>query len=245
MKLTSRLITILGLATSLVMIEGCSKKKGFKAPFSSDEDSKSKKKKDSSKESSDAKASDEEGSEGDEDPKKRKPKKRKLTLNDLQPNVGLKNFDQIKATYAVLTGIPATHPQVIEAYNKFKSSLPVEHLISSISAAKVSASTKLAATYCDVLTLDPAFVATRTQIFPGIDFAAGPATLNSATLAQQLADRFFYTGVQSSGNTEENVQIIAKLIDDMKATNIEPEKTPAIVMGACAAVLSSADVITL
>jgi hypothetical protein len=151
----------------------------------------------------------------------------------LSSSFGLLNFRQMTATYSALTGVTLANTAVAAEYTRQLGSLPREYPPAQISAAKVSAATKLAAQYCDVLATTPA---TLTAKFPGLSLAAAPA--DSTAFAKTLIDGFYGPESALQGVRATDIATVAATVDALKGLN---GTGPAIFMATCAAVLASAE----
>jgi len=163
--------------------------------------------------------------------------------------VGLRTFDSLNKTYSVLTGVPTA--RVFDAYMNLKSGLAASSSVKGISPSIVSSMTKLAAQYCDVLTVsDPnnnaAEDIARRDAFFGSSFTQWDANPDNAfndtsALAGVLVDKLWGTGLDSLPDRAGTVTSINELITVIKAGK-NAAQTPAIVMGACTSVLTSTPV---
>lgn len=152
----------------------------------------------------------------------------------LSASVGLLNFRQVSATFQSQTGVTLSNAAVLAEYNRQQTSLPNDAAPAAISASKVSAATKLAAQYCDVLATTPALLTAR---FPGLTVNAVPA--NSAAFAKTLVDGFYGAEHTLQGARETDIASVSATVDALKALN--GATGPAIFMATCAAVLASAE----
>ncbi len=157
----------------------------------------------------------------------------KNKVEALSSSFGLLNFRQMTATYSALTGVTLANTAVAAEYTKQLGSLPREYAPAQISAAKVSAATKLAAQYCDVLATTPASLTAK---FPGLSLAAAPA--DSTAFAKTLIDGFYGPESALQGARATDVATVAATVDALKGLN---GTGPAIFMATCAAVLASAE----
>ena len=165
-----------------------------------------------------------------------------ITQNDT--SVAMRNFDQINYTMAAVTGVSTNNPQVRADFLELKSQLPPSNNLREVSPAKLSAITKLGARYCDVASQD---ATARAQLFPNVDFAQGPAAAfaQANTVAMDLLTQLWGSDLETLPDFGANVDIISTLISDMAAGKPDtPATTAAVAMGACAAAISSAPVIT-
>jgi len=161
------------------------------------------------------------------------PLKNPNKVEALSSSFGLLNFRQMTATYSALTGVTLANTAVAAEYTKQLGSLPREYAPAQISAAKVSAATKLAAQYCDVLATTPASLTAK---FPGLSLAAAPA--DSTAFAKTLIDGFYGPESALQGARATDIATVAATVDALKGLN---GTGPAIFMATCAAVLASAE----
>lgn len=143
------------------------------------------------------------------------------------------NFRQLAAAYERATGVAMEGP-VMEEYNRQLASLPSDPDPTSVSASQVSAATKLAAAFCDVLSEDQNI---RSQRFPDIDFNSPVA--NSDAFADIILETFFGPATSLQGDRAMDVATVAELTDYL--VTVPNAQTTAVFMGACTAALSSAE----
>ena len=151
---------------------------------------------------------------------------------------GLLNFRQLAATYESLTGVQLNNADVLAEYEKQLASLPKSFDAASISAAKISASTKLAATYCDVMSENDALLTARFQAD-----GAGLEALSSAEFSSVLIEGFYGPETALQGNRSTDVASVTELVDMLTAVQVEGNPAPAsaVFMGTCASIISSAE----
>ena len=151
---------------------------------------------------------------------------------------GVMNFRQLAATYESLTGVTLNNADVLAEYEKQLASLPKSFDPAAISAAKVSAATKLAASYCDALSLDDTLLTER--------FGAGIAGLGAQApgeLAAGMLDTFYGPETALQGDRVIDTATVTGLITDLRGVQVADPATQAsaVFMGTCAAILSSAE----
>jgi hypothetical protein len=188
-----------------------------------------------------------------------------LTVSDyiatpgvLHPDIGVKTFDEIDATYAAITGISRTTYQrggtfpVEETYQELRQSLPAVEGIETFLSSHQVAIAQLAIQYCDAAVEDA-------SLWPTFDFNAAPSTAFSlanrgsfirplvlravghSDLTVQIASQPDYTTVYeelasySSGGGMRPDNLIDRLLPPQGTSN-----TRAIAKGVCATVLGSA-----
>ena len=157
---------------------------------------------------------------------------------DFESSFGVLNFRQLMATYSSLTGVSGGNPAVQAEYLKQIGSLPVAADAASISAAKVSASTKLAAVFCDQMSTDDNLLRSKFDL-SGSDLAA----LESQDFSRTLVNGFFGAPSASQGDRSVDEQIITELTNTLR--QIQPDNGPllasSVFMGACSAIISSGE----
>ncbi|SMF28902.1 hypothetical protein [Pseudobacteriovorax antillogorgiicola] len=158
--------------------------------------------------------------------------------DEFASSYGLMNFRQLAATFESLTGVTLDNEEVLAEYEKQLASLPKSFDPAAISAAKVSAATKLAASYCDVLSLDDALLTAK--------FGSGIDGLGAATpgeMAAQMLDAFYGPETALQGDRVIDTATVTGLVTDLRAVQVNNAAAPAssVFMGTCAAILSSAE----
>ena len=157
------------------------------------------------------------------------------TEDVITPSFGIMNFRQLTASYETLTGVSLQNNAVNAEYESLLASLPRSFDPSSMSASKVSAATKLAAIFCDAMSQNNNLLTTN--------FGADINTLGTEApneLATRMLTRFFGPPSSIQGDRAEATAIVSGLITDLRA--IPNATPPAVVMGACAAIISSAEI---
>ena len=162
-----------------------------------------------------------------------------LAIKDLQPRVGVRDFEEINRTYAVLTGVSLA--DVRDVFLRLKASLPGSNNPAELSGATINAAKELAANYCDIMSKD----VTLRAVFTGVNFDLPPAQAYADVrmFAGQVIDRFWGTGLDHLPNREISVEIMAELVTDLITNNPGADKTPGILMGACMTALSASPVL--
>lgn len=155
------------------------------------------------------------------------------TEEDYTAAYSVMNFRQLAAAYEKATGIPL-QGNVLQEYERQLNSLPTDPDPTAVSASQVSSATKLAAVFCDELSQNQAL---RAEKFPSLDFNAPIA--NSQQFADIMLDTFFGPETTLQGDRPTDIATLAELTDYLNT--VPNAQTPAIFMGACTAVLSSAE----
>ncbi|HEY8941680.1 MAG TPA: LamG domain-containing protein [Cellvibrio sp.] len=175
-----------------------------------------------------------------------------------QPSLGLRDFAEINASLAAMTGIPATTPLVAGTYDKVKQQLPTLTNLDGFLAAQQMGITQLTVAYCNALVGNSGGAnAARAAVFPGFDFSA-PATaafdsdakrdliiepLLHRLLAAEIADASGpHTKLEQQTNPAVLRQELNQLIDNMIScgTSCAADRTLTTVKATCAASLGSA-----
>jgi hypothetical protein len=84
--------------------------------------------------------------------------------------IGIKTFAEINASFAQMTGVASTNPQVQDSFAKVIQQLPVDENIEGFLPAHHMGITQLAVTYCNALVADTTLRAAR---FSGFNFTQG------------------------------------------------------------------------
>lgn len=162
-----------------------------------------------------------------------------------QSEIGVRNFGEINASMAALTGVPVSHSSVNQAFISLQQQLPSVTDIESYVAANQMAVTQLAIRYCDTLIEDDGL---RQQFFPDFDFSqsAANAFSNGASgdIITPLLDNMLKTDVSTQANRSAVGAEIDSLITGLAACNgtasCDAAYTRTIAKASCAAVLGSA-----
>ncbi len=180
----------------------------------------------------------------DQDKKEEKEEK----VEELVSSYGLLNFRQLAATYETVTGVAISENAIIPdpnnnndsnllaEFNAQLASLPKSFDAAAISAAKVSAVTKLAAAFCDVMSRDTALMTARL----GAD-AAGLAALGDNEYATTVLDSFYGVETALQGDRSTDIESVSSLITELRGIQATGDASQAIFMGTCSAVLASAE----
>ncbi|MGI9258546.1 MAG: LamG domain-containing protein [Gammaproteobacteria bacterium] len=114
---------------------------------------------------------------------------------DLPPisDIGVRTFDEINASMAVMTGVSQQNSGVETTYNTIRQSLPTVDTIEAFLSSHQVAIAQLAIEYCNALINDTTL---RTNMFPGFPFAATVGAAYPASeglLINPLLDRVLGT----------------------------------------------------
>jgi len=155
------------------------------------------------------------------------------TEEDYTAAYSVLNFRQLAAAYEKATGVQL-QGTVLAEYERQLGSLPKDPDPTAVAASQVSAATKLAAVFCDVLSTNQQL---RTARFPDINFTAPVG--NSNVFAEILLDGFFGPENSLQGERSMDIVTVAELVDFLGT--VPNARTTSIFMGACAATLASAE----
>lgn len=166
-----------------------------------------------------------------------------------QADIGLRDFAEINATMAALTGVAQSNEAVKTTFEKLKQQLPSVTQIDSFLAANQMAITQLAIKYCDQLVETESL---RSAFFSGFDFSQPASSafssqdknriftpLHDGFLGQNLADQ-----PETSAVIAELDQLTATLTQCGNEKVCDANYTRTVVKALCAATLGSA-VVTL
>ncbi|MEM8983473.1 MAG: LamG domain-containing protein [Pseudomonadota bacterium] len=164
-------------------------------------------------------------------------------------DIGVRTFDEIAATMAVVTGIDPQDANVLATYQGVRESLPAVDSLNAFLSSHQVVIASLAITYCDALVED---TGRRATYFPGLNFAASPAVALSGAGRDIVIDSLVANAVGNGLGTQPDYTTLANelgyAVDDGNRPNNLIDRlinggnadTPGIVKGVCAAVVGSA-----
>jgi hypothetical protein len=141
------------------------------------------------------------------------------------PDIGMRTFDEINASFSALTGVPVSSPvasnvtgkTVAETFNVIRRQLPSVEDFQAFMSSHHMAATQLAAAYCDALVQD---VPLRSAIFPAaFDFGAAVADPGidwRNNIVVPLVDRSINTGLVSALYRTRIIDELELLITDSR-----------------------------
>ena len=174
-----------------------------------------------------------------------------LTLEQIREtniSFGIRSFDQINETMAVLTRVePTTRlsdgQSINQKYGELTSQLPESNDAKAFLASHQVAISKLAVEYCDALMND---TQKRSTLFPSINFTQGAAAAfgggSSDQFAMELVTNFWGEGLSNRPDNGLLQNEITQLANDLMAgeNTASATSTLNVTKGVCAAVLASA-----
>ena len=169
-----------------------------------------------------------------------------------QSRIGLRTFDEINATYAAVTNVPATNGLVDGTFQELRQSLPAVEDVNTFLSSHQVAVAQLAIQYCDVM------VENNTISFPGWNYAPNEFATNRDAFVNELIDRIMGTGL---GTQPDRAEVYLELaayqdptpeVDPLTGASLDrPDNlvdrllaggsdTRSIAKGVCAAMLGNA-----
>jgi hypothetical protein len=167
---------------------------------------------------------------------------------EAQSLIGVRDFAEINASMAALTGVASNRTQVLTTFNNLRQQLPSVSSIDSFLPSNQMAVTQLAIRYCNTLVEDDAM---RTSFFPDVDFTynvnSGIDTAFKNNITSVLTQRMLGEGDLSQPDAEQINTELNNLIDNLtlcSGTNsCASDTTKTLAKASCAAMLGSAVVV--
>jgi hypothetical protein len=166
-------------------------------------------------------------------------------------DIGVRNFDEIDATMAAVTGVSREQVDVASVFDTVQQQLPTVESIEGFLAAQQMAISQMAIEYCNAL-VDNNGQVLRTDYFPGVDFnaTAGSAfdtTTRRGLVITPLLDRIMGSGLTTQPDPVAVSAEIDSLMVNLTACAVAPPtptcdtlvRTAEVVKAACAAMLGS------
>ncbi len=183
-----------------------------------------------------------------------------LGENEFPPtSLALKTYDQVNATFSVLTEIPRNNDQIRNAFNQIKPSLAVTNDLVTLGPSVQLATFKLAQTYCitgtnDANLLNRDGVEIRRLLYPDYDFSVGRNPTQAfvenpaikSLIVRKLIERFWGSGIETIPENAETeyLALFDELISTLNpATQNNNEQTRAILAGICTGVLATSPLV--
>lgn len=167
--------------------------------------------------------------------------------NEEQADIGIKTFDEINASMARVTGIPATQVAVAETFTRIKQQLPTVDNIGTFLSSQQVAISQLAIEYCSALMEDSSL---RSAFFPQLNFnkPAGPRTeentafYDESVLFTPLVTRIIGEDLYHDPSLADIQDELSQLLDALTScgADCDSERTKTVSKAVCAAVLASA-----
>jgi hypothetical protein len=165
-----------------------------------------------------------------------------------QAEIGVRDFAEINASMAMLTGVAFNRPEVLVTFNQLRQQLPSVTGIDSYLTSNQMAVTQLAIRYCDTLVEDTAM---RASFFPDLDFNRNINSGVDMGFKDNLLDPLLQKMLLSSdGNQPSAGQVrpeLDALVDRLTTcssnNSCASDTTETLAKASCAAVLGSAVVV--
>jgi hypothetical protein len=171
------------------------------------------------------------------------------TWAGVAPSVrGVKNYAQINAAMAQITGVPVSTPAVFTLYNTLQQALPPTNDITAFVPSGQTAISQLADLYCSTAVNTPSI---QSVTFPGLSLTAsaaayfGPTTSGQALSAGQVANRALVINpliTAATGSSATPGDANSTELNSLMTTlvGLSGTTTAQVAQGACSAVLGSA-----
>lgn len=161
-----------------------------------------------------------------------------------QAEIGLRNFAEINATMAAITGVSPVYPDVKSTYDTVRQQLPSVENIGGFLSSQQMGVTQLAIEYCNALVEDSVL---RDNFFPAVNFADSPATAFDSNdkrnaVIDPLLEKIFGTNLSVQPDESDAKIELNNLMDTVLAcgNSCPAGHTQTVVKATCAAVLGSA-----
>lgn len=162
-----------------------------------------------------------------------------------QAVIGTRNFAEVNASMAAVTGVPTANPEVKQAFETLKQQLPSVTNLDSFLASNQMAVTQLAIKYCDQLVESNTL---RDAYFTGFDFLLPASsafdTQDRALLITPLLDRVIGQNIDDQPARAEVAQELGSLIDRLTDCSggkvCDANYTQTVAKATCSAAIGSA-----
>lgn len=171
------------------------------------------------------------------------------TVSEQEPDVGLRNFAEINASMAKITGVPTTNSDVVSTYNIVKQQLPTTSSAETFLSSHQMAVAQMAIEYCSALVDNTSL---RDGFFPGFvsNFGVGVSSAFDTTVERDAIINPLFDKVVGSGLFSQPDEAAMKTeLDDLivllagRHVGESATETQKIVKATCAAALGSAAVL--
>jgi hypothetical protein len=172
-------------------------------------------------------------------------------------SVAIKNYEQVNATYSVLTQVPRNNNNVRNAFNNLQASLLVTNDLVNMGPSVQLANFKLAQEYCREATLNGNVrLADNTEVrrwlYPVFNFdqVQNPVQMFGQNLplksniVKGLISKFWGEGINAPETAEvEYLRLFDDLVAGVQQNQNNTNQTREILVGVCTAVLAAAPTI--
>ena len=168
-------------------------------------------------------------------------------VNPPQPDIGLRTFDELNATYSKITGVPVTNASVAATFANVKQQLPTVESVDAFSASAQTGIAQLAIAYCSAMVDDDSL---RNSFFgvsinPKQSAAYFSADANRTAVVNAIASKAINTNLTTQPSATFVDTVIRKLLGTI-ATNTGSDPNDSTqgagnaMKAACGAALGSA-----
>ena len=152
--------------------------------------------------------------------------------------MGLKNFREILASLATVTGVDPTLPEISSFYTQIVGQLPRHGTLSEFNAQSFLAAAGLGGVFCNrVITQDAMAGIPKTGFNAGVDFSKGPSAVSTSLRAQLIVN--YTTAFLQRGPTATEKDQLTSLFSAQTDATDTPAETQAAILSVCGAVASS------
>jgi hypothetical protein len=162
-----------------------------------------------------------------------------------QPDMGLRTFDELNATYSKITGVPITNSTVAATFANVKQQLPTVESVDAFLASAQTGIAQLAIAYCSAMVDNQA---TRDAFYgPGLNPNTGSGYVASSAIQDQIVNAIKTKAVNTSLASQPDATVvdtaIRKLLTTIAnnpASQSNPNGSGNAMKAACGAALGSA-----
>jgi hypothetical protein len=162
-----------------------------------------------------------------------------------QPDMGIRTFDELNATFSKLTGVPITNATAAATFANVKQQMPAVESIDAFLASHQTGIAQLAIAYCSAMVDNQT---TRDAFYgPGLDPNQGSAYFNDVSKQTQVVNAITNKAINSSLATQPTAGVvdtaIRKLLNTIAnnpASQSNPKGSGNAMKAACGAALGSA-----
>jgi hypothetical protein len=162
-----------------------------------------------------------------------------------QPDVGLRTFDELNATYSKLTGVPVNNATVAATFANVKQQLPAVESVDAFLASHQTGIAQLAIAYCSAMVDNDAL---RTQFFgQNISPNGGSGVFANAAAQDPVVNAITNTVINSSLGSQPSATVVSTAIRKLLNTiannpssQANPKGAGNAMKAACGAALGSA-----
>ena len=162
------------------------------------------------------------------------------------PDIGVRHFAEINASLASMTGVPVTHPEVMQTYTAVEQQMPSVENLDGFLVAHQMGITQLTVKYCNVLATDDGRRAARFPEFNNRFDEAGRQAVMDPLLKALVAHRIDGNQLSTQPDVGQTRAQLDGLFSDLSPGctqspySCSAESVSTIVTAVCAAALGSA-----